>query len=308
MGETNKKSFSEKMSYVGECLKNRDFKNPALLPAKVILVSFLCIIVAVILLLLVRVRSIQITGDLSVFSEQEIAEAAGVDFGDGMYTSWGIKRSIRDKLPMVDRIRVSRNPFTGKLSISITLREYEYFIAAEGRFFAVDKHLKVTDVRDSYLSFSALGAVPMTLPEVESPALGQALIFSGTVDVLDENGEVVSEGEPEKKYEYIRQMLEHLSETEYIERTNAVLLDEKFNIRLVIDEKYLVTIGKCESLSTKLEVMDAIIKEGSVSYGTAAHIDVNDPALASARVDNTLDISEYILNAMGQGDHAEDQV
>lgn len=292
--ENTKKSFSERMSYIGECLKARDFKNPALRPAKIFLLSLLVLIVLIVLLLIIRVRHIEVTGDLSVFSEAQVVEAAELDFGDGMYTSLGIRRAIKDKLPLVDSVSVRRNPFTGRLTINIRLKRYEYFVSYGGRFYAVDDELRVLDIRDSRLELISLGARPLTLPKIEEPVLGECLIFTATVDILNDKGKVEVEGVSEERFDYARRMLSFVSDGEYFERVNAVLLDEKFNVKLILDGKYLVRIGKCDSLETKLEVVDAIIAEGSVTRGLAAEIDVQDPALASARVDNTLDLDTLV--------------
>ena len=293
----DEKRNDSKLNRIAECLKNRDYSNPELTGAKIISLSLLVILLLGLFVLVTRIDSIQIRGDLTVFSETEIVEASGLRVGGCLYSKpfFVIKSELRKNLPMAEKISVHKNFFTRKVTIKVEFSDFEYYIQSGDRFYGVDSNLRVTDIRESRLDFASLGARTLTLPQFEAPVLGESIVFSATLDVLDEDGYIIEEGEPISKFEYITRLLGFLKDGGYLERVDAVFLDEKFNIRIVLDGRYLVYIGKCDSLRTKFEVIDAIISEGSTDYGKYVVINVQNPALASARVDNELDLERYAI-------------
>lgn len=293
----DEKRNDSKLNRIAECLKNKDYSNPELTGAKIISLSLLVILLLGLFVLVTRIDSIQIKGDLTVFSETEIVEASGLRVGGCLYSKpfFVIKSELRKNLPMAEKISVHKNFFTRKVTIKVEFSNFEYYIQSGDKFFGVDSNLRVTDIRESRLDFASLGARTLTLPQFEAPVLGESIVFSATLDVLDEDGYIIEEGEPISKFEYITRLLGFLKDGGYLERVDAVFLDEKFNIRIVLDGRYLVYIGKCDSLRTKFEVIDAIISEGSTDYGKYVVINVQNPALASARVDNELDLERYAI-------------
>ena len=287
-----KQNEQSKLNRIAECLKARDYSNPELTGAKII---SLCVILSLLLCILIfvtRISQIEIKGDVSVFSETEIVEASSLKVGGCLYSKpfFAIKKSIRENLPMVEKISVRKKFFTHKVTIKVEFSDFEYFIYYGDKLYGVDSDLRVTDVRQSALEFSALGARALTLPKVEEPTLGSTLIFSDTLDVRDEDGYLIKRGAPASKFDYVTALLSFLKDNGYMSRVDGVFLDEKFNIRIILDERYLVYVGKCDALETKFEVLEAIIAEGSTDYGNTVIINVQNPALASARVENGMDL------------------
>ncbi len=297
-----KDRVNSKLNRISECLKNKDYSNPELIGVKIFSLCILSVLLLGLLVLVTRIDSIEIKGDVSLFNESEIVEASEISVGGALYSKpfFVIKNSIRKNLPMAEKIRVYKNIFTRKVTIKVEFADYEFIVQSGDKFYAVDSNLTVTDIRDSKLEFVALGARVLTLPEIETPVLGESLVFSTTVDIRDENGRLIQKGDDISKYGYVTELLSFLNKSGYIDRTDAVFLDEKFNIRLIMDGRCLVYVGRCEGLETKFEVIDAIIDEGSTSYGKCVVINVQNPALASAKVENDLDFSEYVIEGKYQ--------
>lgn len=288
---------NSKFRRISRCMKNRDCSSPGFRAAKIILLVLAIILALVAFILCMRIDSIEVQGDVSVFNESRVVEASGLKVGGCLYTKpfFSIKNSIRENLPMAQKVSIFKNPFTRKVTVKVAFSDFEYFVSYGDKLYGVDKNLRVTDVRSSRLEYLSLGARALTLPEFEEPIIGEKLVFTKTLDVLDEKGRVEVKGVDESKFDYITSFTEFLSESGYIDRVNAFFADEKFKLRAIVDGKYLVYFGRCENLDTKFEVMDAIIDEGSAGIGKYAVINVENPALASARVDNTLDFSDYVL-------------
>ena len=183
----DEKRNDSKLNRIAECLKNRDYSNPELTGAKIISLSLLVILLLGLFVLVTRIDSIQIKGDLTVFSETEIVEASGLRVGGCLYSKpfFVIKSELRKNLPMAEKISVHKNFFTRKVTIKVEFSDFEYYIQSGDRFFGVDSNLRVTDIRESRLDFASLGARTLTLPQFEAPVLGESIVFSATLDVLD---------------------------------------------------------------------------------------------------------------------------
>ena len=257
-----------------------------------------CILLAalVIVLFSVKVKSIEISGDLSVYNESEIIEASGIGPGDSIFkkTSFGIERAIRRNLPITSEVNVSKKIFDGRITIEIEFTEYEFFIEYGGKFYGVDGELNVLDTRESKSEYFALGGRFLVIDSVQQPNIGQRLIFTKTVEETDTEGVTVHEIEKPDYYDYVTVFLEYLKNSNYYDLTDAVILDSKFNITVIYDSKYKIVFGGYGDLDIKFRVLDEIFYEGTLSRIEKGVIDLTDPSAAVARFDETLDFSEYL--------------
>ncbi len=255
-------------------------------------VVFVLLIAAV---LLIRINTIDVTGDVTMFNESEIINAAEIDIGDGLFwkTSGKIKRNIQKNMPIAQNVKVSKNPF-GKVTIHIELLEVDYYTRIGERYYALDSSLKVLDSNISGSKYSAYGAVLVKVPEVREPQLGKTLVFYDTVEETNTEGETVYEIREESFYGYVTKFLQELKESGYHTDANGVILTEKFDITLIYAEKFKIRFGNSTDLDVKFRVLYEILAEGSMQYSDKASIDLSDPTRATARTDLTLDFSEYI--------------
>lgn len=300
-----------KLNRIMQCLRNGDYENPELASMKIISLCLLTVLALCVFVFCTRIGSIEVVGDVHIFNEARIAEASELRVGGCMYSKpfFVIKSSIRKNLPMAERISVRKNLFTGKVSIRVEFSAYEYFTEYKGLYYGLDSQLTVTDVKMSRLEFLSMGAAYLELPSIAEPKVGQGVIFSDTIDINDGEGNVVEQGADESRFDFAREFLTFLEREGYADKVNAVFLGEKYNIRMIYDGRYMVYIGKCDSLGTKLEVVEAIIADGtvlraevgsgeSVEIAKYAVIDVRNPAQASARADNTLNIGDYVIEVI----------
>lgn len=259
------------------------------------------ITLAVIILLglvvfLTPVRQIEVSGDVDMFNEGDIVEAADVGEGDLMllHPSFAIKKSIRDKLPMVGEIKIVKTPF-GKLKIDVKVRKLDFYTKIGEKYYAIDEDLRVLDISTKKSKYSAYGAAYVILPEMREPELGKCLVFYDTVEETDTEGEPLYEVKEPRFYDYATDFLKHLKESEsgFLDQTDGIVLDEKFDITLIYDLKYQVKFGSVTNLDAKLNVLFAILNEGTAVKMEKAVIDLTTPSKATAREDTALDFSEF---------------
>ena len=267
---------------------------------KTLLISLVAIAVLLILTLVIvftPVRTIEVSGDIEMFNEGDIVEASGVGEGDLMllHPSLAIKRAIKNKLPLVGKVTVTKTPF-GKLKIEVKVGEVDFYIKSGDKYYAIDKNLRVLDESTKRSKYSAFGAAYVILPEIRDPRVGEKLVFYDTVEETNEEGELLYEVKDEQLYSYVSNFLTVLKDSNntILQATDGVALDEKFNIYIVYNMKYQIKFGSATSLDAKFSVLHSILKEGTAERMEKAVIDLTTPSKATAREAVDLDFSEFV--------------
>lgn len=268
--------------------------------AKLLLFGIPVAVIAAILLLaailLIPVRSVEISGDVEMFNEGDIVEASGVGEGDRMFLRpfFVTSSSIKKRLPLVDSVTVIKNPFTGNVRIDVKVRKVDFYISIGEKYYAIDENLRVLDISTKRSKYSAYGAAYVKLPEVREPKLGEYIVFYDTVEETDTEGETLYEVKEEKYYDFATNFLSSLKESGFLKQTDGVVLEEKFDIRIIYDMKYQINFGSSANLEAKLGALFGIMREGTVvDYKETVSIDVSNPSRPTARADLTLDFSEF---------------
>ena len=150
------------------------------------------------------------------------------------------------------------------------------------------------DSDESRSKYSAFGAVCIRIPEVREPVIGKKLVFFDTIEETDTEGETLYEVKDKKFYDFTIEFLTILKESGYLNESNAISLEEKFNIELVYAEKFLIKFGDSRDLDVKFKLLFEILSEGSINYASKGVIDLSDPSKAFARADDSLDFAGYI--------------
>lgn len=266
---------------------------------KLIFGIFAAVIIAVILFiaatLFVRIRSIEITGDVTMFNESEIIAAAEINEGDGLFwrSSGSIRRNIEKNMPIAQNVKVKKSIF-GKVTIEVHLIDVDYYCRYGDMYYAFDESLNVLAENKSASKYSAYGAVYVKLPEIRQPAVGKKIVFYDTVEETDTNGELLYEVKDTEVYAYVSEFLTALKSSGYHGEANGVLLEQKFSITLFYADTFKVRFGDARSLDVKFGAFYSILAEGSMQYYDKVSVDLTDPSKPTARPDLALDFSDYL--------------
>ena len=242
----------------------------------------------------IRIDSIEVTGDVTMFNEGDIIRASGIREGDGLFwsASWAIRNRVEENVPMIHNVKVTKSLF-GKVTIYVELKPALYYCEYGDSYYAIDEHLRVLDKSSSYKKYTSYGAVKVVLPEIREPRVGESIVFYYTVEETDTEGETIYEVESAHKYAYVSKFLTTLNDSGYRNEANGVIVSEKFDVTLIYQDKYKVRFGDVTSLDIKLRLFYEIIAEGSMQYADKVSIDVSDITAATARPDGTLDFSDF---------------
>ena len=258
-------------------------------------VAAVVLVALLILIFLFPIRSIAVSGEVTMFNEGEIIEAAELSEGDSIFlrSSWDIKRTIRKNLPLADDIKVTKTLW-GTVKIKITFDDVKYYTKVDGIYYAIDSDLRVLDSNESGAKYSAYGAVCVRLPETRPLEIGKKIVFYDTVEETDTEGELLYEVKDVKYYAYVTEYLSKLEDSGFWEQANGILLTEKYDVTLIYADKYKIGFGSISELESKFRVLFGILDEGSTQYADKAEIDLSDPSAAIARPNPTLDLAEFI--------------
>lgn len=253
------------------------------------------LVALLILIFLFPIRSIAVSGEVTMFNEGEIIEAAEISEGDSLFlrSSWDIKRTIRKNLPLADEIKVTKT-LSGTVKIKITFDDVKYYTKVDDIYYAIDSELRVLDSNESGAKYSAYGAVCVRLPEVRPLEIGEKIVFYDTVEETDTEGETLYEVVDVKYYDYVTEFLSKLEGSGFWDQADGVLLEEKYDVTLIYAQKYKIRFGSISEFDSKLRVLFGILDEGSTQYADKVEVDLSDPSAAIARPDPTLDLDEFI--------------
>lgn len=251
-------------------------------------------VILVITMLLLPIRQIEVSGEVTMFNEGEIIRAAGIEEGDSLYlrTSGKIEKTIRKNLPLTEKVRVTKTLF-GKVRINVEFSDVDYYCKIGELYYAIDEELRILDSDESKTKYSAYGAVYVKLPETRDPVLGEKLVFYDTVEETDTEGETLYEVREVRYYDFASEFLTALKNSGFLPDSSAVILDERFNITLIYANKFQIKFGDVSDLDVKFLVLFGILDEGSMQYADKVSVDLTTPSKATARADNNLDFSEF---------------
>ncbi len=259
------------------------------------LIGLVAAVLLTVAFFLIKIDSIEITGDVTVFNETEVINAADIGIGERMFSksSARIKRNIKANMPIADNIKVRKSIF-GKLTINVEMMEVDYYTKIGDTYYALDGELKVLGKSRSASKFSSFGAVLVKLPETRTPEIGKNLVFYDTVVETDTEEETIYEVKEDSFYKYTTDFLTALKTSGYHAEANGVILTEKFEVTLIYAEKFSIRFGTSNDLDVKFRVLYEVLSEGSMQYTDKASIDLSDPSRATARPDPSLDLSEFV--------------
>lgn len=244
---------------------------------------------------LLPVREIEVTGEAELFNESEIIRAASLELGDSLMlrSSGSLERAIKKNMPLAESVEVKKT-LTGRVSIDVSFKEVDFYCNANGKYCAIDEELRVLWIDPSPARYLAFGAMKVILPEVREPEIGEVLVFYDTVEETDTEGETLYEVRKPDYYAYVSEFLSCVKENGYTEGSDCAVLNEKFNLRLIYAEKFMLRFGKVSDLELKFRIFYEIMSEGSIDYADKVTVELSNTSAATARADNTLDFDEYL--------------
>lgn len=248
------------------------------------LILFLLLLIGVILFWLVagvfgamlKLATITVewpAGESAIVSDDDVMAAAGLRAGDRLYTidSGAIETAVMRANPYLESVVVERR-LPDTVALICTPRQADYYIEVNDEWFAISPSLVVLEQSDRAETFAQRGMVHLILPEVRSALVGRALVFAGDFDPA-----------------YLCALLEDHRASGLYGETNLVRVESRFDVRMIVRDKYALTLGESDDAALKLELAEKILADSTFSANTGAFVDLSNPKESSAILDKQTD-------------------
>lgn len=116
---------------------------------KLLTVLAICAVIVVAMTLFFRVNAIAVSGN-SRYTDQEVAEASGIEPGDNLFllNKYAADQRLRERLPYINSIHISRK-FPDTLLIDITEFTTTFSLEQEGTVWLISDTGKIVEARTS---------------------------------------------------------------------------------------------------------------------------------------------------------------
>ncbi len=229
----------------------------------------LAMVAALCVFLFFRMKEVKIHGNdrysadeiLSVCGFSEETNLFAIDFDD-------VEAKILSNYPYIRDVSFKR-VLPSTLVITVNEDAPKYCAEIHGDWFLLTDDLRVISRHDYYEDISVL-SLPVTyllLPEVDYAVAGELITFSHA-----------------SAYRYLTEFLQKLSAHPFYKTVDCIDARDRYHIELYAgDGHYLIRLGNAESLETKLNFVEAVLKDPTFEDNTIASFIVEyvDKAIVS---------------------------
>ena len=206
--------------------------------------TMLAVVVAVTLgiVLFFRIHTITVQGN-SLYSEQEIIQAAGLTEGENLITirKSSLAGKIIAALPYVEEVRIAR-VLPDTVVISVKESEVAFSIEDEaGQKWLMNSDGKVLEPANEEKAQSHPAILGVT---AQSPTVGSQV-----------------KGEPADSLEIALRILEELEGTGILPQISSINVEKTFDLVLWYGDQYEIKLGSSEDLSYKITYLAAVLEQ-----------------------------------------------
>ena len=213
--------------------------------------------------LLVKVRSVEVTGD-SPYSEQEIISYTGISASTRVnkIDKAGLERKLSRKFTYLSEVKIKTGIF-GRVRIMVKADTAAYYTEIAGEYYALSSDFRLLEKGGASV-FKSTGLIFISLPKIKSAILGEH------VEYYDQESGFVAE------------LLEELKNSELFPGISEINAADRYAINMKYD-RFLIKIGSYKDIGLKLRIASQMAKDDVLKGDINAILDVSDPANATIR-------------------------
>lgn len=247
--------------------RTADPKLLAILRGGMVLFGGMIVVLGLLLVILpaFRVKKIEVVG-AQYYTEEQIIACSGISVGDELLATDvdAAIEGIIDSCEYVDSVSVSSKSIT-TLKIEIKEKSNLMYTAFNGKYIAFDDQFHVLSQNRDPEAYADL--LYVELPQIAALSVGGTIHFAN----------------PDTDMEYVRTLLAKLEEKAILSRVTSVDFSKKYAVSYVLENSYVVELGKVGELETKLLLVEEILKEKK-ALDSYAVIDVSSVQKPTYRV------------------------
>lgn len=198
-----------------------------------------------------KVTSYDVAG-ISRYDREELIAASGVKKGDLLYAvdEDAVEARMMKECPYLSSVTVQVR-FPNTLRIQVEGREAQWYLDIAGAKYALDGELRVIAE-----TANPVGVTKLLLPNIQSAIYGEVPLF----------------GESETEKKRTLEVIDVIRRTSFKDRLTEVDLESRWDIHLVVDGDYRVSLGDLTDLEAKLRAVEAILAKETLAEHTSGSI------------------------------------
>ena len=191
---------------------------------------------------------------ISRYDREELIGASGVKKGDPLYSLDCdlIEERILAECPYLSEVRVETK-FPRTLRIEVKGKEGQWYLDIAGAKYSLDSELRVISETSN-----PVGMTKLVLPHIQSAIYGEVPYF----------------GESDTERKRTLEVIDIIRRTSFKDRLTEVNLESRWDIHLVVDGCYDVSLGDLTDLEAKLKATEVILDRESIKKYPAGSISI----------------------------------
>ncbi len=219
-------------------------------------------------LLVFPIKKFEVVGDTQ-YDINEIVDGSGIRSGQRLYLI--NKSKVEERLiaacPYIKSVKIKQK-FPNKVCFEVEERVAGWYLQIGDDFYALDYDLKVLLETFDEESLKERGLTKLVLPDVHEAIIGEYPEFG--------NGD-------EQLQRETLEIIDIIRNHRIKERMTYLNLENRFEIKMTVDETYTVNFGGKEDASTKFSMIEKIIESSSFGGYAGGEINVINPLAHSFR-------------------------
>lgn len=202
------------------------------------------------------------------YSPQELAEAAGIELGDKI---WSVdvkaaERNILANYTEIGSVKVKRE-LPDRIVFEPVYASAKYYIALYGEYYTLSDGLRVLERVESRSYCTGLRLVLLELPEIRRAVTGEVLSFAD-----------------EGSAEYVGQMLSAVSGSDLYGMIDKLSVKSKFESSALKTDCFKITFGEVKDENLKIKMALRVMEEGGYHNQTGVFVDASDASEVTVAV------------------------
>ncbi len=237
----------------------RSRKRATRVALSVVFAAIVLVFILICLNMFFRVSEIEVVGS-SRYTTDQLLQYADVEKGMSLFTVTASDfDGAIDHLPYINAVSITRK-LPDTVIVTVNEDTPQYFATLYGEHFVLSRELRLLERIDDRESLEAQDIIELVFPEIDSAIIGENIEFSKSVS--------------EK---YVRAYLGALETSPLYTKATAFDLRDRFDLALIVSDKYLVNLGNGDELATKLTAVAGMLAHTAFADGVPATIDATDP-------------------------------
>ena len=239
----------------------------ALLCVTVLMCAFACVSLFLFIRTFLPVKRFELSG-VTQYERAEMIALSEIREGDKLYSVdlEAAERRLLEKCPYLETVEVDR-VFPDKIVFKVTEKTPHWYIEVSGDYYALDGDFVVIEETVNRQKFINAGVPKIVLPSLRKVVCAETPEF----------------GADENEVAKAMELVAAIQTTSFKARLTLVDMESRFDVNIVVEDRYFVYLGDTSNIKEKLKAVESILASEGFEEYSGAEIDASNPATVSVK-------------------------